>query len=114
MIYRLAEPSDWRRAQETGTFVSADLAAEGFIHFSEAHQVSGTADRYYRNRGPMILIAVDETRLTARLVRENTRGGMELFPHVYGPVSLEAVVWTRELPMLPDGRLEIGEIGESV
>ena len=50
MLYRLAEPADWQHAQQTGFFISADLAAEGFIHSSEQHQVLETARRYYAGR----------------------------------------------------------------
>lgn len=46
VLYRIAEPADWQRAQETGFFASPDLAAEGFIHCSEHHQVLETAQRY--------------------------------------------------------------------
>ena len=45
MIYRIAEAVDWRLAQCKGVFVSADLAAEGFIHCSERHQVARTAQK---------------------------------------------------------------------
>jgi len=110
VIYRLADPQDWLRAQETGTFVSADLAAEGFIHFSEARQVQGAADRHCRGRGPMVLLAVEEARLEVKVVRENTSGGTDLFPHVYGPVPVAAIAWSREVPMDPDGRIRVGDL----
>ena len=43
MLYRIAEPADWQFAQQTGFFISADLAAEGFIHSSEQYQILETA-----------------------------------------------------------------------
>ena len=85
MIYRLAEAADWAAAQRNGFFASPDLAAEGFIHFSERHQVQGVAERYYAGKTGLVLLAVDETKLGGvPLKRENTSGGTELFPHVYG------------------------------
>ncbi|HTH49447.1 MAG TPA: DUF952 domain-containing protein [Candidatus Limnocylindria bacterium] len=100
MIYRLAEPADWAAAQQNGQFASADLKAEGFIHFSERWQVQGVSERYYAKRTGLWLLAVDEDRLTCPLRRENTTGGTELFPHVYGPVPLTAVV--RHAPLARD------------
>lgn len=111
MIYRLAEPADWTCAVETGFFESADLAAEGFIHFSEPGQVQRTADKYYRGRAKLVLLAVDESRLTVKVVRENTTGGTELFPHVYGRVPVQAVVWNRELLPGQDGRFDVSGMG---
>jgi uncharacterized protein (DUF952 family) len=110
MIYRIAEPNHWSEAQLTGEFRSPDLLAEGFIHFSERHQVQGTADRYYTGRGGMLLLTVDESALAVPVIRENTQGGQELFPHVYGPVPVSAVVSVVEVPMGPDGRLAIGDV----
>jgi uncharacterized protein (DUF952 family) len=109
MIYRIAEPDHWREALRKGEFRSPDLLGEGFIHFSELHQVRNTADRYYKGRGDMLLLKVDDAALSVPVVRENTRGGQELFPHVYGPVPLSAVLEVVELPMGPDGRLVFGE-----
>jgi uncharacterized protein (DUF952 family) len=103
MIYRIAEPADWAAAQQTGQFASPDLAAEGFIHFSERSQVQGVSERYYARRTGLWLLAVDERRLTAPLRRENTTGGTELFPHVYGPVPLSAVVSQAPLERGADG-----------
>ncbi len=107
MIYRLAEPHDWSAAQRQGFFASPDLAAEGFIHFSERHQVEGVARRYYSGRAGLILLVVDETRLgpAAPLKRENTTGGTELFPHVYGAVPLDAVVQSAPFLQNADGTI---------
>ena len=94
MLYRLAEPADWQNAQQTGFFVSADLAAEGFIHSSEQHQILETARRYYAGRADLVLLEWDETALVAanvRVEREWVAARGEAFAHVFGPVPLAAV-----------------------
>ncbi|GAA4353531.1 DUF952 domain-containing protein [Hymenobacter saemangeumensis] len=94
MLYRIAERADWLAAQETGLFASADLAAEGFIHSSERHQLLETARRYYAGRADLVLLEIDEARLQAAGVRVErefvaTRG--EAFAHLFGAVPLAAV-----------------------
>jgi uncharacterized protein (DUF952 family) len=91
MIYRIAEHADWVRAQRTAVFVSADLAAEGFIHCSEQHQVLRTAQKYYAGKTALLLLEIDDTVLGNLLVREDLSGS-GLFPHVYGPIPLGAIV----------------------
>ena len=94
MIYRIAEPADWQQAQETGIFASADLAAEGFIHSSEVHQILETARRYYAGRANLVLLEWDEAALTAagvRVEREWVASRQQHFAHVFGPVPLAAV-----------------------
>ena len=98
MLYRIAEPADWHHACQTGFFVSADLAAEGFIHASESHQILETARRYYAGRADLVLLEWDEAALATagvRVEREWVASRQQHFAHVFGAVPLAAVrrVW---------------------
>lgn len=101
MLYRIAEAADWQKAQETGFFASADLAAEGFIHSSGQSQILETARRYYAGRADLVLLEWDEAALAAanvRVEREWVASRQEHFAHVFGPVPLAAVrrMWPLE------------------
>jgi uncharacterized protein (DUF952 family) len=91
MIYRIAEENDWKRAQQTGEFASADLKAEGFIHCSEQHQILRTAAKYYAGKKSLVLLEIDETKIINNLKREDSTGRGEMFPHVYAPIPLAAI-----------------------
>src|SRR5690606_41250153 len=39
----------------------------------------------------LVLLRIDPGRLVSRVVYENASGGTENFPHVYGPLNVEAV-----------------------
>ena len=94
MLYRIAEAADWQHAQETGFFASADLAAEGFIHSSEAHQILETARRYYAGQAALVLLEWDEDTLAAaqvRVARAWVASRGQHFAHVFGSVPLAAV-----------------------
>ncbi|MBF9237296.1 DUF952 domain-containing protein [Hymenobacter sp. BT683] len=98
MLYRIAEAADWQQAQQTGVFISADLAADGFLHSSEPHQILETAHRYYAGKSDLVLLEWDEEALAAagvRVEREWVSSRGEAFAHVFGPVPLAAVrrVW---------------------
>ena len=47
-------------------------------------------------------MAVDGASLGDALVYEPSRGG-QLFPHLYGSLPLDAVLWEKPLPLGPDG-----------
>jgi uncharacterized protein (DUF952 family) len=49
------------------------------------------------------LIAIDADKLGSALKYEASRGG-DLFPHLYAPLALSAVLWVKPLPIGPDGR----------
>jgi uncharacterized protein (DUF952 family) len=104
LIYKIAPEPLWRDAERAGTFAGAPVdLADGFIHFSTAQQVAETAARHFAGQDGLVLVAIDETRLGDGLKYEPSRGGA-LFPHLYGPLDLAAVVWVRPLPIGADGR----------
>lgn len=92
MIYRIAESSDWLRTRQSGYFASADLAAEGFIHLSELHQVLRTANKYYPGKTELVLLEIDESLLGQNIIREDLTGSGVCFPHSYAPIPLRAIV----------------------
>lgn len=111
MIYRLSERADWRAAQTSGLYLSADLGMEGFIHASTAQQVMGVAFRYYQNRSDLVLIEIEEPPLGDLLRWEASTGG-ELFPHVYGPIPLQAVRRISSFPEVSDSSQTTPELSQ--
>jgi len=103
-IYKICSTQLWRDAQRAGLFRGAppDLA-DGFIHFSSAAQVAETAGKHFPGAIDQVLVAVDAGLLGEALKWERSRGG-DLFPHLYGPLSLAAVLWVEPLPLGADGR----------
>jgi len=103
LIYKIAPDALWREAEAAGRFDGAPVdLADGFIHFSTADQVRGTAARHFAGRADLLLIAVDAEALGPALKWEPSRGGA-LFPHLYGPLGLTAVRAVGPLPLGPDG-----------
>ncbi len=103
LIYKIAPASLWRKAQDKGRFdgAPADIA-DGYIHFSTAEQAEATAAKHFSGKDDLLLIAVAAQRLGEGLRFEQSRGGA-LFPHLYGDLPLDAVVWAKPLPLRPDG-----------
>ena len=112
MIYHLALAADWSQAQSNAggyrvSSIGLLLDDVGFIHCSFEHQLQRVADAFYRGRADVVLLTIDASRLTSPIREENTEGGTELFPHIYGPLNLDAVASTRPLTTGADGLLEI-------
>ncbi|MBB4003894.1 DUF952 domain-containing protein [Aurantimonas endophytica] len=102
-IYKIVPLPLWQAAEASGRFDGAPVdAADGFIHFSTGAQVRETAARHFAGQRDLVLVAVDPQRLGDALRWEPSRGGA-LFPHLYGPLMLDAVLWREELPLAPDG-----------
>jgi uncharacterized protein (DUF952 family) len=96
-IYHLALASDWAAARETGDYristLGRTLEQEGFIHASREDQWRATKQRFYADvPEELVLLEVDPARLTAELRVEEVPEAGEEFPHIYGPLNLDAVV----------------------
>ena len=103
-IYKICPAELWREAEREGAFRGAPVdAADGYIHFSTAAQAPETAAKHFAGERDLVLVAVDAPRLGAALKWEPSRGGA-LFPHLYGPLPLDAVRWVKPLPLGDDGR----------
>jgi uncharacterized protein (DUF952 family) len=101
-IYHCSLVSDWQVAQVVGEYAMSSrgrtLADEGFVHASYAEQVPGVLQRFYADlTDPLCLLRIDPDLLGVPVVAENLMGGEELFPHIYGPVPVAAVVGVEEL-----------------
>jgi uncharacterized protein (DUF952 family) len=91
-VYHLATADCWNRQISQNAYSPDAFSNDGFIHCCTREQLAGVASRYYKNTSDLLLLVVDCGRLHAELVYENTVGGDELFPHLYGPLNRDAVV----------------------
>lgn len=103
IVYKIISAADWRAAESAGVFRGAAIdLTDGYIHFSTAEQAQETAARHFAGQADLLLIAIDADKLGDALKWEVSRGGA-LFPHLYAPLSLDAVTRVSPLP-LRDGR----------
>ena len=63
-IYHIATRDDWEQARAHGEYtrstVNSTLAEEGFIHASQASQVTRTANKFYRGvPGELLVLVID-------------------------------------------------------
>lgn len=100
MIYHITTAADWEAGQTQGRYTVESLSSEGFIHCSKLEQVVATANRHYPGRRGLLLLAIATERVLAEIREENLSGGSELYPHIYGPINLDAV--SAVLPFEPD------------
>jgi uncharacterized protein (DUF952 family) len=97
LIYKILSVTDWEAAKQAGRFEgSADDRRDGFIHFSDGETVIGTARKYFGGQSGLMLLAVDPARLAD--VRWERSRDDALFPHLYGPLELDAVTQADRLP----------------
>jgi uncharacterized protein (DUF952 family) len=97
MIYHVVAKSQWEQALAQGFYEAPSLAIEGFIHLSKQEQVQGVLERYYQGQVNLLLLHVDENKLKATLTYEIAPSVNEEFPHLFGPLNIDAVVTVTEV-----------------
>ncbi|MAK60993.1 MAG: hypothetical protein CMK09_08445 [Ponticaulis sp.] len=99
-IFRTEENADFEARGET-LGAPIDLQ-DGYVHISTAEQVKETAAKHFAGEDGLFLLALETDRLGTDLKWEVSRGGAE-FPHLYRALKTSDVVWTRPLPLGPNG-----------
>lgn len=91
-IVHICVPQAWEEAQRLGQYRADSLDGEGFIHCSTWEQVSGVMGRLYADVEELLLLNIDPAKVTAEIRWEAADG--DDYPHIYGPLNLDAVVET--------------------
>ena len=97
MIYHVLSKLNWQKATQQGFYEAESLAAEGFIHASKEEQVSGVLERYFKDQTELILLHIDEHKLTSPFAYEFSSSVNEAFPHIFGRLNLDAVLKIQEI-----------------
>ena len=105
MICHITTRAAWNAAQAGGLFRSPEFDDVGFIHCSTPEQVLLIANAYFAGKTDLLMLVIDPDRLKAPLRWEPphaigrlpsfTQGAV--FPHVYGPINVDAVMRVVEL-----------------
>jgi uncharacterized protein (DUF952 family)/GNAT superfamily N-acetyltransferase len=111
VILHLLSRESWAEAQALGQLVAPSVATEGFAHCSTEHQMVDVANKYYRGAHNMVLLNIDPAKLASQIKFElpaHIDGSPALpheplFPHIYGPINLDAVFEVIDFPCNDNG-----------
>ena len=91
-IYHICTQKAWDEACKNGSYKADSLAKEGFIHCSMLDQILRVANSFYSGQKDLVLLVIDPANLLSQVRWEpGSDKPDELFPHIYGPINLDAV-----------------------
>jgi uncharacterized protein (DUF952 family) len=115
LIYHVSFATDWNDAREVGEYrVSTrghTLEEVGFIHCSQLGQVEPVANAVYHGAEHLVLLSIDPDRVRSEVRYDVVDGWEEPFPHIYGPLNVDAVVEVRQFRPGPEGRFSFPPAG---
>lgn len=92
VFYHVTTAADWDAAKQRGEYIHPSLEAEGFIHCSQDHQVAGVLERYFAGKTDLVKLVIESDKLTSKYVFDWSKSTADTFPHVYGPINIDAVI----------------------
>lgn len=106
MIYHICAKSRWEEGKANGAYEADTLETEGFMHASTVNQVVAVANAVFADQSDLVFLVIDVDKIEGDLKYETASNG-EDYPHLYGPLNLNAVV--RELDYAPgaDGKFKL-------
>lgn len=117
-ILHITSRTEWQAAQQRGAYRAPSLETEGFIHCSTEKQVLHVANAFYRGQNNLVLLVIDEARVQPEVRWEPPAGKpapgispSDRFPHIYGPINLNAVVRVVDLQPDPAGTFSLPPLG---
>lgn len=90
-IFHITTVAAIEAAKASGALTADSLSSEGFIHCSEAWQLPGVIERFYKGATDLQIVQISPLKLTSKLVYEKAMDVDDWFPHVYGVVNWDAI-----------------------
>jgi uncharacterized protein (DUF952 family) len=109
MILHIVKINEWETAVVTGIYCPASLETEGFIHCSTLEQVLTPANERFLGQEGLALLSIEPEKVAAPIVYEDCYDSGQTFPHIYGPLNVNAVTAVIPFPPQANGRFLLPE-----
>ena len=107
VIFHITQSQQWEEAKQLKSYRGDTLDSEGFIHCSTLPQVVKSANKFFVGKKGLLLLWIDSEKVQAEVKYEYAAG--EDYPHIYGPLNIDAVLKVIEFEAGADGKFELPE-----
>jgi uncharacterized protein (DUF952 family) len=103
VILHITRRKQWEKAKLTGVYRGDTLDSQGFIHCSTPQQIVKVANALFHGQKGLVLLYIATSRVQSE-IRYESAGGEELYPHIYGPLNIDAVVNVSDFEPAKNGK----------
>jgi len=107
MIFHIAYKKNWNDSLETGEYITESLDKEGFIHCSPLEKIEESANKFFKGQIDLVILCIDESKVTSNIVWEDLYNTNFKFPHLYGKLNVDAVLRAIDLEPDESGRFNL-------
>jgi uncharacterized protein (DUF952 family) len=116
-IFHIVNKSVWAAAKKAGKYEPESLLDQsdkgGFIHCSHAQQILEVANKFYVGHKDLIILRINVEKVQAEIKDEvpfEAPWSTVLYPHIYGPLNIDAVEAEIPFPAKSDGTFELPKL----
>lgn len=103
IILHITKREQWEKAKLKGVYRSDTLDLQGFIHCSTPQQIVQVANTLYHAQRELVLLYIDTHKVQSEIKYESAKSE-ELYPHIYGPLNIDAVVKVLDFEPTKNGK----------
>lgn len=107
LLFHLTTRDDWNQHKKSGNYEPESLEEEGFIHCSSGNQVEATANRLFADKDEILLLVIDASMIRDDIKYEEDSETGEKYPHIYGAISVNAIIDKIDIRAEDNGRFNI-------
>ncbi|MDZ7680338.1 MAG: DUF952 domain-containing protein [Fodinibius sp.] len=113
LLFHITTQEHWKEFQKDGSYVPESLDTEGFIHCSSGSQLEDTANRLFGDEDEILLLVIDASMIRDDVKYEDDDDIGEKFPHIYGAISVNAVIDKIKVKAEKNGKFNIAFTSDS-
>jgi len=106
VILHIVKREQWEKAKLEGVYRGDTLDSQGFIHCSTSEQIVKVANALFRAQKGLVLLYIAASKVQSE-IRYESAGSEELYPHIYGPLNIDAVIKVAHFEPARNGRFTL-------
>lgn len=107
LIFHVVKKENWKSQKKDSRYHPESLDSDGFIHCSTGRTIEEVTNRLYKDQDDILLIIINTTLVEPEIRYENSGNSDTKYPHIYGPLNMDAVIDKIELASEDDGGYKI-------
>ena len=107
LIFHIVDKNSYKSSVKHGEYTPESIEQQGFIHCSTGYQVNDTANRFFSDETGLLLLIIDTNRVDPSIKYEEDHETGEEFPHIYGPLSIHAILDKIEIEANEQGKFNL-------
>jgi uncharacterized protein (DUF952 family) len=103
VILHITKREQWEKAKLDGVYRGDTLDSQGFIHCSTSRQIVKVANALFRAQKGLVLLCIATNKVKSA-IRCESAGDEEVYPHIYGPLDINAVIKVADFEPTRNGK----------